>query len=590
MYRNPVIVHISDLHFGLGNHNAEASQALAAAIVDTFPLPDFLVATGDLTQWGTPEEMAQARQYLLSLLNELWRRRGHAARCMVVPGNHDLLLTAWKAVFWWRRLKAWNQVFGTWGFVGDAVPPGEAEAVEPATLEAYYAEQESRRAGAHGDRAQIQETARRRAGEALRACEYFPRFQTAFVKLNSNAKKIWGLWGVAKGYAGKEQLSSIESVLKDHAEAFPSSAEKSGFQEARLIAAVHHHVTHLRSSLYEEHMLMRDAGDVWQRLSQAGCELILHGHRHRAAQLKLSFWDSTGQEHGTGVLAAGAATARDTDDGSNSCYRIYVGHMHTAVWRPRFEDGRFTPPETSPMITLARPFELALDPGLEGGPQLNLQALRDSLVTEESIPDLHHRYDAITFTGVIDDERNYHGCYVLEGTNVSGQPSTHLHFSLTAVGSHRFEDFGLQATDLERGQPLAGIEVTKDRPITAFPIRIPFLSPLDHGQRLRIRVCFRLPQVMLDQNDYDMVNLVRFRRGVRRIVHRLLSTRRISEPAYLAVRGQKVVDMRLHLEPLDEEFANLVPGGPAGRRASGYQVAVDEPEAISYLFYYRRLL
>jgi len=578
MYRNPVIVHISDLHFGLGNHNEEASQALAAAIVDTFPLPDFVVATGDLTQWGTPEEVAQARQYLLSLLNELWRRHGHAARCIVVPGNHDLLLTAWKAVFWRKRLEDFNQVFDTWGFVGDAVPADEKKVVAPATLEEYYAGQGG------------QATAQSRAREALRVCEYYPRFQTAFVKINSNVARIWWPGDIATGCAGKEQLSNIESVLKNYAEAFPSTAEKSGFQEARLIAAVHHHVTQLRGAEYEEHMLMRDAGDVWQRLSQAGCELILHGHRHRAAQLKLSFWDPAGKEHGTTVLAAGAATARDTDDGWNSCHRIYLGHMHTAVCRPRFEEGHFTSPEASPTVTLARPFELALDPGLEGGPQLNLQALKDSLITEESIPDRHHGYDTITFTGVIDDERNYHGCYLLEGSNVSGQPSTHLHFSLTAVGSHRFEDFGLSATDLDRGQPLAGIEVTKDRPITAFPIRLPFLSPLDHGQRFRIRVCFRLPQVMLDQNDYDMVNLVRFRRGVRRIVHRLLSTRRISEPAYLAVRGQKVVDMKLHLEPFEDDFANLVPGGLGGRRVSGYQVAIDAPEAISYLFYYRRLL
>ena len=90
MYRNPVIVQISDLHFGrhalLPWRSAvreEAKEALRTAILGVEPRPDFLVVTGDLSNCGSPKEMQQARDYLESLLADLWAR-GQATRCMAL--------------------------------------------------------------------------------------------------------------------------------------------------------------------------------------------------------------------------------------------------------------------------------------------------------------------------------------------------------------------------------------------------------------------------------------------------------------------------------------------------------------------------
>jgi 3',5'-cyclic AMP phosphodiesterase CpdA len=580
MFRNPVIVHISDLHFGPGNHNQVASQQLAAAIRNTFPLPDFLVVTGDLAQWGTREEMQEAKDYLMALLDGLWQDYRQAARCIVVPGNHDLLRSAWKLLFWRDRLGDFNEIFGDWGFTSEAVPASDAEPVKPATLEGFY-----RKTG------QVQPTPAERATAALRVCEYFPRFQTAFLKINSNVKKSWWLWNIAKGYVGPAQLAGMDQVVDDLTKAFPGTTRAAGFREARLIALLHHHMAHLRHAQYEEKMLMTDAGEVWQRLCKMGCEMVLHGHRHNAAQLGMSFWDSEGKEFGTTVLAAGSATANDTDDGHNSYYRIYTGSVRTEVSRPALEDSRFTEPGKSHRITFSPPFDLELDPDLAAELPIHAEALRDSLLTDEDIPDRVHRYESLTFTGVIDDALNYHGCYLLDGRNISGIPTQYLPFSLTAVGAHTFQQLQVRALDLLLNQPIVGIGLlNKLRPINAFPIRIPFTNPVGPGQPFRIRICFLLPQVMLEEADFDMVNLVRYRRGVRKIVHRLLATKKIVEPVSLAIRGKRVVRTGLELEPVEGDFGALVPGTQSGTLVKGYQLSVEDPDAVSYLLYYRRLV
>ncbi len=70
------IAHISDLHFG--HHDEAVSAGLAADLGGQGP--DLIVASGDFTQRGTPEEFALARAFLDVL----------PAPVFAVPGNHDL--------------------------------------------------------------------------------------------------------------------------------------------------------------------------------------------------------------------------------------------------------------------------------------------------------------------------------------------------------------------------------------------------------------------------------------------------------------------------------------------------------------------
>jgi 3',5'-cyclic AMP phosphodiesterase CpdA len=70
------LVHLSDLHFG--RVDARLLQPLTA-LVNRLE-PDLVVISGDLTQRAKPEQFAQAREWLDTLL----------APRLVVPGNHDI--------------------------------------------------------------------------------------------------------------------------------------------------------------------------------------------------------------------------------------------------------------------------------------------------------------------------------------------------------------------------------------------------------------------------------------------------------------------------------------------------------------------
>ena len=94
---------------------------------------------------------------------------------------------------------------------------------------------------------------------------------------------------------------------------------------------------------------------------------------------------------------------------------------------------------------------------------------------------------------------------------------------------------------------------------------------------------------MLERDDYDWLSLVRFPRGVRKVVHRLFAERSISEPAYLAVKGDQIVQTDLTLRSLTETLDLTASGGPPATAYNGFAVEIDEPDAVGYLFYYHRL-
>ncbi|MCB1890103.1 MAG: metallophosphoesterase [Rhodocyclaceae bacterium] len=76
------LIHIADLHFG-----AQADGALVALREALRALgPSLVVATGDLTQRGLPEQLRAARDFLDSI----------QAPWLAMPGNHDLPVMPWR--------------------------------------------------------------------------------------------------------------------------------------------------------------------------------------------------------------------------------------------------------------------------------------------------------------------------------------------------------------------------------------------------------------------------------------------------------------------------------------------------------------
>ena len=74
------LLHVSDLHFG-GRDAPAIERALEALIERTSP--ELVVATGDLTHRGRPEQHAAAAAFLRSL----------GPPVLAIPGNHDIPYT-----------------------------------------------------------------------------------------------------------------------------------------------------------------------------------------------------------------------------------------------------------------------------------------------------------------------------------------------------------------------------------------------------------------------------------------------------------------------------------------------------------------
>jgi 3',5'-cyclic AMP phosphodiesterase CpdA len=90
------VLHVSDLHFGR-NDKPESIEALARLIEEI--QPELVIASGDLTHRGLPQEHDRAAEFL----------RGLELPLLVVPGNHDIPYTFPK-----RFTRPWHEFERLW--------------------------------------------------------------------------------------------------------------------------------------------------------------------------------------------------------------------------------------------------------------------------------------------------------------------------------------------------------------------------------------------------------------------------------------------------------------------------------------------
>ncbi len=572
MFRNPMIVHISDLHFG--NCNSDATEDLKRAITKISPPPDFILVTGDLTDFGLLTQLEDAKQYLKNILESLWTEQEHIARCIVIPGNHDLQIGRCRLAFWERYLKKWKQVFGDGSF------SYFEDKLTPAPIARFY-EHKLQRRNTSGQAAGNKDSAKKLEQKARSICEYFPEYGVAFVKVNSVSKTVWHPLNTIKGYVTTKQLIEIEKVLEHYKRAFPSKPDSPGFESARLIALMHHHVNYLPNVKHEPMMLMDDAGEVWQRLAKLGFDFILHGHHHRAAQLGSAYWEADGNKRQLIVLSAGSATANKPDDGKNSFYTMLMRNFKTEVWYQTFDNNRFSDQVNPPNFVFPRPLEFHIT-GPADTP-LDLNALTESLDRDE-LTDNEHAYTLIEIQAVIDESRNYYGFHVIKGKNKSLKPTHMVPFSLAAVGAQTHDDFNLKVIDLKSNKVLT-VEFLESRSITLFPIRINFDQTLYPEEEFEISINYKLPHVMHYIDDYDFINLSRYPLGVDKVVYKLFSTRKIVYPIFMAVYPPKVIETTI--QPMPTKITEPLAEFPIG--VDGFGVEIEKPSALCYIFYYRKL-
>ena len=94
----PVLMHLSDLHFGAHDPRVCAAAQRLAHRLDV----SMAVVSGDLTQRATASQFEQAARFVRGL---------HARSTLVLAGNHDLPLFAWW-MRWGRSYERFAQQFG----------------------------------------------------------------------------------------------------------------------------------------------------------------------------------------------------------------------------------------------------------------------------------------------------------------------------------------------------------------------------------------------------------------------------------------------------------------------------------------------
>ncbi len=82
------ILHISDVHFGVGDHSGDQPR-IAEQLIETVHndglSPRLVIFSGDLANMGAPDEFKIGEHWLKRLLRPEWN-----ATLIVVPGNHDV--------------------------------------------------------------------------------------------------------------------------------------------------------------------------------------------------------------------------------------------------------------------------------------------------------------------------------------------------------------------------------------------------------------------------------------------------------------------------------------------------------------------
>ncbi len=292
-----VLAHLSDPHLGplpelrtsqligkrfLGwmnwknNRKHHLGASTLGALMDDLRIqaPDHICVSGDLTNLSLPEEFATGAAFLAGL--------GPGEKVSVVPGNHDAY------VFSARRKPETHWA----GFLaGDApaalvtpdhIPADGASAIEPLP-ERKPATPGSRLAG------QTYPYVRRRGPVAI---------------IGLTTAIATGPF-LASGRLGRRQLRALHQIL-----------EKLGREKLFRVVMLHH--PPMGDGPW--HRRLRDASALRRVLSQAGAELVIHGHDHRANLAHIA--SSHGPVPVVGVPSASAGPRDGAKAGGYALYRI----------------------------------------------------------------------------------------------------------------------------------------------------------------------------------------------------------------------------------------------------------------------------
>lgn len=277
--------------------------------------PDILIVSGDITTLGDSASFTEAATWITAQLN----RPGEARHCLVVPGNHDLLLGQLLGLATKRRMPWYLWIPATFYFhdaIGVVKELGKKERKDLMEHPLANFLEFARTAGLS------QETRALDLGESSKV-QLYP-----FWSISTDP--VWMNLGTARDAERDRMMHEIERRPPEG--------------EGWLRIVVMHHNPIASSHGVETEMTnaynsMPAGPQFMSQLQSAGVDVLLHGHQHKTARL---LYDFDFQEAGHAyAIGCASSTARN-----GSCNLIEVSDVnHATVMCYRFDEqnARFTP-------------------------------------------------------------------------------------------------------------------------------------------------------------------------------------------------------------------------------------------------------
>jgi len=308
-----VILHLSDLHFGLylqgvskigewskfaAPHDFNLLQGMETKVIEIFQKYKerlIVAVTGDMTTAAEPPAYESVNNYLRdnpfvsSRLRVGLELYGIPNGIYVVPGNHDVWLYGNFFTRWKRYKNRKDQYFK---YFPDQLPNAYPLLIDKTSLTIYTID------------------TNRVAG---------------FNPLNVN--NVLG-----RGEVGKEQIGEIQTLHNNlRSGTFQDIPKDFDYSSSLKIALMHHHLElppNTPDSIEQKIMRLKDASPVLNLLSEIGVHIVLCGHQHFPYQIP-NLQSPSYPNHSVFLSCAGSATQIDCDRNSFYSYEITNNHNGT---------------------------------------------------------------------------------------------------------------------------------------------------------------------------------------------------------------------------------------------------------------------
>lgn len=303
------ILHLSDLHFRPDDRVPVKLEPLVQDLYDKnegfgFDRLDYLVISGDLTEYATPAEFILAREFITRLREEF-----HFQACIITPGNHDQswerLWRSGEEIYRWRPERLLDATLKK-----DTLKRGDGYLV--VDVEHYH---ERFKNFADFCKDLLNDPYPLPFNEQCRQY-FFPETGIQFLTLNS-------CWEIDELF--QDRASIHEEALATGLENARKNLRQSGKSDGILrIAVLHHPPVAGREGIRNDAFV--------DQLRKANVALILHGHVHETKREVIGYEHKQVHVAGAGSFGAPAASRPESTPRLYNLLEIQRDHRRIRVY------------------------------------------------------------------------------------------------------------------------------------------------------------------------------------------------------------------------------------------------------------------